>query len=74
MDNALEALFLLCVEEVIKFQKCAVERGSDTEHFQQAGALQLKLRLQPFQESMLIMFDWGEGSVLLFQSMKKRKV
>lgn len=29
------------------------------------------MRLQPFQESMLIMFDWDEGSVLLFMTYKK---
>lgn len=46
-------------------------RGSDIEHFQQEETLQLKLKLQPFQESMLIMFDWDEGSVLLFKTHKK---
>lgn len=71
MNCALEALFLLCVKEVIKFKKCAVGRGSDIEHFQQEVTLQLKLRLQPFQESLLIMFDWNEGSILLFQDTKK---
>lgn len=50
-----------------------MERESDTEHFQWEETLQPKLRLQPLQESMFIMFDWDEGSVSLIPSTKKRK-
>lgn len=48
-----------------------MERECDTENFQQEGTLQVKLKLQPFQESTLIMFDWDEGSVFLFHDTKK---
>lgn len=50
-----------------------MEGGSDTEHFQWEETFQPKLRLQPLQESMFIMFDWDKGSVLLFLGTNKKK-